>query len=246
MAQSFQQSSKLAQAQTDSFQDGFISYGRADSRAFAAKLNERLMAEGLKIWFDFEDIPLGVDYQKQIDTGIDHADNFLFLISPHSVNSAYCRLEIERAIYQRKRIIPLLHVEAISHETWQQRNPSGTNEEWASYQAAGKHSIFPNMHEAIAKINWVYFREDQDDFEQSLQGLLAIFQRQHDYVHRHTILLTQAQVWDQHHKQSQYLLIGEARHQAEAWLTTRFNSEQPPCWPKRPTSRIYHRKYQKC
>lgn len=231
MAQSSHQSSKLAQAQMDPFQDAFISYGRADSRAFAAKLNERLMAQGFKIWFDFEDIPLGVDYQKQIDAGIDHADNFLFLISPHSINSLYCRLEIERAVYQRKRIIPLLHVEAISHATWQQRNPTGTDAEWASYQAAGKHSSFVNMHEAIAKINWVYFRENQDDFEQSLQGLLAIFQRQRDYVHHHTVLLTQAQVWDQHHKQSQYLLIGEARHHAETWLTTRFKSEQPPCWP---------------
>ena len=56
------------------FQNAFISYGRADSKAFAAKLNDRLMAAGLTVWFDFEDIPLGVDYQKQIDDGIDQAD----------------------------------------------------------------------------------------------------------------------------------------------------------------------------
>ncbi|NEP76197.1 toll/interleukin-1 receptor domain-containing protein, partial [Okeania sp. SIO2G5] len=76
-------------------QDIFISYGRADSKHFAQTLNDRLVALGYTVWFDFEDIPLGVDYQKQIDDGIEKADNFLFLISPHSVNSPYCGLEVE-------------------------------------------------------------------------------------------------------------------------------------------------------
>ena len=42
-------------------QDAFISYGRADSKQFAQNLNDRLVAQGLTIWFDFEDIPYGVD-----------------------------------------------------------------------------------------------------------------------------------------------------------------------------------------
>ena len=44
-------------------QDVFISYGRADSKAFAAMLNQRLIDTGREVWFDFDDIPLGVDYQ---------------------------------------------------------------------------------------------------------------------------------------------------------------------------------------
>jgi hypothetical protein len=66
----------------NSFQDAFISYGRADSKAFATKLYDRLLKEGRKVWFDQNDIPLGVDYQNQIDDGIEKADNFLFLIAP--------------------------------------------------------------------------------------------------------------------------------------------------------------------
>lgn len=72
------------------FKDAFISYGRADSKAFALKLYERLTDQNLDIWFDFENIPLGVDFQNQIDDGIDKADNFLFIIAPHSINSPYC------------------------------------------------------------------------------------------------------------------------------------------------------------
>ncbi|RZM76627.1 TIR domain-containing protein [Leptolyngbya iicbica] len=214
-------------------QDVFISYGRADSREFAARLNQRLIESGLEVWFDFDDIPLGVDYQKQIDDGIDKADNFLFIISPHSVNSPYCELEIELALKRNKRILPILHVEEISRETWQQRTPEGTEAEWEAYKAAGKHSHFPNMHAAIRKINWVYFREGIDDFEKSLQDLLALFERDRDYVHQHTVLLSQALTWQVNHQRPQDLLVNEALQAAERWLQTEFRDRQPPCIPTR-------------
>ncbi|MFB2881602.1 toll/interleukin-1 receptor domain-containing protein, partial [Floridanema aerugineum] len=215
------------------FQDVFISYGRIDSKAFAKKLNSRLVEQGLEVWFDFDDIPLGVDYQNQIDDGIEKADNFLFIIAPHSINSFYCLKEIELALKRKKRIIPLLHVEQISKETWQQRLPNGngTDEEWEAYKAQGKHSSFANMHPEIGKINWVYFRENIDDFEAAFQGLLAILERQKTYVHQHTVLLAKALEWERHQKQSQYLLIGEERQEAEQWLKVRFKEEQPPCIP---------------
>ena len=212
-------------------QDAFISYGRTDSKQFAKHLRDRLVELGYTVWFDFEDIPLGVDYQKQIDDGIEKADNFLFLISPHAINSPYCGLEIELALKRNKRVIPLLHVEQISREIWQQRNPNGTDQQWAEYQAAGKHSSFPNMHPEISKINWVYFREGVDDFDAGLAGLVDLLARQKDYVHQHTVLLEQALIWERNQKQTQYLLIGEDRQQAEAWLSKRFTEHQPPCQP---------------
>ncbi|WP_287308818.1 toll/interleukin-1 receptor domain-containing protein [Okeania sp. SIO1H2] len=76
------------------YYNAFISYGRADSKSFATKLYEKLTENGLKIWFDQNDIPLGVDFQNQIDDGIIKADNFLFIIAPHSINSPYCLKEI--------------------------------------------------------------------------------------------------------------------------------------------------------
>lgn len=213
------------------FQDVFISYGRADSKQFALKLHKALSDRNLTVWFDFEDIPLGVDFQNQIDDGIKKADNFLFIIAPHSVNSPYCLKEIQLALKHHKRIIPLLHVEQISRETWQQRNPQGTDEQWQDYQAKGLHSSFPNMHPAISKINWVYFRENLDDFDQSLAGLLEIFERHKTYVRQHTTLLNSALEWETKQKQASYLLIGENRLAAGDWLKIRFQDEQPPCIP---------------
>ncbi|MEO0984134.1 MAG: TIR domain-containing protein [Cyanobacteria bacterium J06639_14] len=215
----------------NSFQDVFISYGRTDSKHFAQKLHTCLVAEGLEVWFDFEDIPLGVDYQKQIDDGIEKADNFLFIISPHAINSPYCRLEVELALKRNKRVIPLLHVEEISYPTWQQRHPGKSLHDWQTYQAQGKHSSFPNMHPAIGKINWVYCREEHDDFKQSLAGLLDILTRHQDYVQQHTRFLTRAIEWHANQRRSRYLLEAEERRQAEAWLHTTFKESQPPCEP---------------
>jgi hypothetical protein len=215
----------------NSCQDAFISYGRADSKDFAVKLYQHLNDRGLKVWFDFEAIPLGVDFQNQIDDGIEKADNFLFVIAPHSINSPYCRKEIELALKYHKRIIPLLHVEQISRDTWQQRYPQKTDADWDAYQAKGLHSSFPNMHPAIGKINWVYFREGIDDFERSLSGLLELFARHKDYVQQHTYFLNKALAWERQHKRSQNLLIGEERQQAKVWLKMRFKDEQPPCTP---------------
>src|SRR5919199_1134876 len=211
--------------------DAFISYGRADSLAFGRKLYERLLKVGFKIWFDQNDIPLGVDFQNQIDDGIEKAHNFLFLIAPHSVNSPYCGKEIELAIKRNKRIIPLLHVEQITQETWQQRFPNGTDEEWEAYKAKGKHTVFQNMHPTIGKINWVYFREEQDDFEKSFAGLINLLRSHTDYVEQHTRFLAKALEWERHQKQTSYLLIGEERQQAETWLKIRFKDDQPPCTP---------------
>ena len=211
--------------------DAFISYGRADSKAFATKLQRCLDEKGFQVWFDFNDIPLGVDFQNQIDDGIEKASHFLYLISPHSVNSPYCLKEVELALKLNKRIIPLLHVEEISQETWLQRNPNGTPEQWAADKEQGRHSSFPNMHPAIGKINWVYFREGIDDFDKSLSDLIALMRTHSDYVEKHTQFLTKALEWERHQKQTNYLLTGEEKQQAQNWLKIHFESEQPPCLP---------------
>ena len=213
------------------FFDAFISYGRADSKDFAIKLQTSLNKHGFQVWFDFNDIPLGVDFQNQIDDGIEKADNFLFIISPHSINSPYCLKEIELAIKCNKRIIPLLHVEQINREIWQQRNPNGTDEEWELYKAQGKHTSFKNMHPTIGKINWVYFREDKEDFDKSLGDLINLLGSHKDYVKQHTRFLDKALEWERNQKQTSCLLVGEEKQLAQSWLKIRFKEEQPPCVP---------------
>ena len=211
--------------------DAFISYGRADSKAFATELYTQLTEQGFKVWFDQNDIPLAVNFQNQIDDGIEKAHNFLFIIAPHSVNSPYCLKEINLAIKLNKRIIPLFHVGEINKATWQQRTPEGTDADWKRFKQQGKHSSFPNMHPKIAEINWIYFHAEVDGFKAALPGLIAALRKHADYVSQHTQFLVKALAWQRHHKQNHYLLIDEERIQAESWLKIRFEDEQTPCEP---------------
>ncbi|NEZ66370.1 TIR domain-containing protein [Leptolyngbyaceae cyanobacterium CCMR0082] len=211
------------------FKDVFISYGRPDSKGFAIKLKARLVEEGFNVWLDLNDIPLGVDFQKYIDQSLHKAHNVIFIISPHAVNSKYCGLELERALQFKKRILPLLHIDEISRETWQQRNPQGTEQDWLQYQAEGRHSCYPNMHPAIKKLNWAFFQDDKNDFELALQDLVALLKTEIDYVQQHTQLLNQALTWLEHQNQTRYLLTGKTCQTATEWLTR--NNELVSCEP---------------
>lgn len=220
-----------ASREMNRFFDAFISYGRADSLDFAKRLEQELAKEGFNLWFDKNDIPPGVDYQQQIDDGIGKAHNFIFILSPHAVNSPYCLKEIEFALTLNKRIIPLLHVETLDHATWQQRNPLATEADWQTFQANGLDSIYPNMHPVVSKINWIYFREGVDSFEQGRADLINLFHRHENYVRQHTVFLIQALDWQRHQRKVEYLLTGDDRAEAEQWLKAPFEDEQSPCVP---------------
>ncbi len=213
------------------FQDAFISYGRADSLEFATWLNQRLMAAGFTVWFDYEDIPKAVPFQKQIDDGIVKADNFLCIVSPRSINSYNCQLEVQHAIACGKRIIPIIHVEQITYETWRSRHPHSPDDEWATFQAEGKHDYFANMPPILRKLNWLNCRDGIEDREAFVQELLPVMHQNRDYVHRHTELLVQAQEWERNHKQTHFLLTGDRCEQGLTWLKTQLKQSQHPCSP---------------
>ena len=183
------------------------------------------------MWFDQNDIPLGVDFQEQINNGIEKSHNFIFIITPHSVNSPYCAKEIALAVKYNKRIIPIMQVEEISYDTWKRRNPEGSAEQWKRYKTEGRQSSFPNMHSGIRKINWIYAREDIDDVEAAIKNLVELCHRHREYVHQHTEFLIKALAWERHQKQASYLLMGEERLRAQTWLLTEFSIEQAPCTP---------------
>ena len=85
----------------------FISYSRKDID-FAQKIVDALAANNLDTWIDWKSIPKGEDWEQEIYRGIEEADAFLFLISPDSVTSPMCNKEIEHAVENGKRILPIV------------------------------------------------------------------------------------------------------------------------------------------
>lgn len=93
---------------TETYQpDVFISYSRRD-KEFVERLLHALKRNGLKIWIDWENIPVASDWRQEIYEGIEAANSFIFVISDDSVSSPYCQEEIEHAVRNNKRLIPIL------------------------------------------------------------------------------------------------------------------------------------------
>ncbi len=209
--------------ESNHFNNVFISYGRRHSLALAHKLYNSLKQAKFDIWFDMNDIPLGVDFQEQIDEGIKKADNFIFVISPHSVNSVYCYKEIVLALKYNKRIIPIIHVEPT--DCWDK------------------------MHPVIGKLNWIYLRQNEnfdipiekwefiDDYQAGIDGLVSLLSLQRDYVRDHTVILDKAIQWVDNKREDKHLIYGDEYEMAYAWLKQKsFKNDkgdeiQAPCFP---------------
>jgi len=172
--------------------DVFISYSRKD-KEFVHQLNDALAAQQRNTWVDWEDIPATADWWKEIASGIEQADAFVFVISPDSVRSPVCRNEIDHAIANNKRFIPLLRREITD----------------AADQAA--------MPSAVSSHNWIYFRET-DNFDNAFSSLINALDTDLGNVRTHTRLLVRAKEWETGNHDASLLLQGDDLRKAELWL----------------------------
>src|SRR5688572_20553875 len=90
--------------------DVFISYSRLD-KEFVSQLREALTNNDQDVWIDWEDIPPSQSWWNEIQKGIAKANNFVLVMSPNSLSSPICHMEIEYARQLKKRIIPVLHAD---------------------------------------------------------------------------------------------------------------------------------------
>lgn len=168
--------------------DVFISYSRKD-RAFVQQLHAALIDRGRDSWVDWEDIPLSADWLAEIYNGIEAADAFVFVISPDSVISEICGLEVAHAVEHHKRLIPVLRREV---DTKLVPQPVGAH-------------------------NWIYFRES-DAFGEAFDRLLSALDTDLEWVHAHTRLLTRALEWQRRDADASLLLRGNDLQAAEGWM----------------------------
>ena len=72
-------------------------------------LKDALEELGRNIWIDADDIPPGAAWRRELGTGIEAANAFVFVISPDSVASRECAEELRRATDLGKRLVPVLY-----------------------------------------------------------------------------------------------------------------------------------------
>ena len=85
----------------------FVSYSRKDRDAVAAIVSA-LRAADQEVWVDLEDIAPSAVWMEEIKTAITNADSVIFFISPDSVISQVCGLELRHAVELSKRIVPVV------------------------------------------------------------------------------------------------------------------------------------------
>ena len=159
----------------------FVSYSRKDSKS-AHKLVDALEEMGHDVWVDWEEISPAVDWLEKIKFGIEGSDAFVFLVSPHSIKSEVCNVEIGHAALNNKRIVPIVLRDV---------EPEDTNE-------------------IIRKLNWTFLRRN-DDYKMGLVKIKDAIELDFEWVDEHSRLQTRALEWDRKKDASLLLRGGELR-----------------------------------
>lgn len=154
-----------------------------------SKLGDALAAQKREAWVDWKDIPLTAEWQQEILSNIEGADNFLFVISPESAASPNCRKEIDHAVANHKRMVPVL------------------------YRAVPETAI----PEALSKFQRIDFLSN-GDFDANFASLITALDTDLSWVQMHTRLLTRAKEWEREGKDNSFLLHGKDLGEAERWL----------------------------
>ncbi len=178
--------------------DLFISYSRRD-KDFVRQLWEALRQANQKTWVDWNDIPPITDWRQEIYLGIEAANHFVFILSPHSVASEVCGEELAHALKHGKRLVPIVRQDV----------------------------DFNQVHPELAKINAIYFREI-DDFASALQKLLTALESDLTHVRTHTRLLVRTREWENKEYDSSFLLRGSELKAAKQWLAHSSSKDPQP------------------
>ncbi len=98
------------QAAPDTSRDSasvFVSYAREDTRV-VERLATALRGHGREVWIDTDAIRGTEEWERAVDAGIESSDAVAFVLSPAFVDSEQCGRELEYAVHNGKRLVPLL------------------------------------------------------------------------------------------------------------------------------------------
>lgn len=180
----------------------FISYAREDIN-IAERIFQALAENDLNTWVDWKNIPKAEDWKEEIFRGIEESDSFLFLITTDSVTSQVCNEEIDHALKNGKRIIPILIGNTKEGKVYKN-----------AYEITNKF-FFQHLEGEINRRNFIFCREGLDDFNKAIEQIKITIRTDYKWVEFHTNLQLKAIEWD-HEKDESFLLHGKELEKTEA------------------------------
>ena len=188
----------------------FLSYARVD--APLVKLASTLLtARGWKTWVDRSDIPSASDWMSAIRAGIEQADGFVFVMTPHSIASRMCRVELSIATELAKRLLPLMPIDAA---TWAA--------DTAKINADPMLAPAAEVPAELAKLDYIDladFVDRPDPFAALMDELVTAASRDLDWLRRHTRLQQDVRRWVDTRYAPSVLLREPLLAEAESMLT---------------------------
>jgi len=176
----------------------FISYSRLD-KDFVRRLGDELLAHKREAWVDWKDIPLTAEWQQEIFSNIEAADNFIFIISSDSIASMNCKKEIDHAVANHKRMVPIFY------------RPVPDDE----------------IPDTLGRFQRLDFN-DSSQFETKFETLIKALDTDLPWTQTHTRLLTRAKEWEREGKDRSFLLHGKDLGEAEQWMAKSADHEPKP------------------
>lgn len=194
--------------------DVFISYSRKDI-AFAKLIRQALQSSDLDTWIDWERIPVGENWWREICQAIAESNVFMFIISRNSIGSPVCKDEINEALNNRKRIIPII-VDDLSPDAVRAFAPDLPQINWIAFEQDHIFQLTENPEVVSDR------PEDRlqafprlPQFEQALAKLSTAIHTDWEWVKFHTTLQVDALRWQSLEQNPDYLLRGDALQSAE-------------------------------
>jgi formylglycine-generating enzyme required for sulfatase activity len=176
----------------------FVSYSRKN-KDFCRQLTNELQKRDLDFWVDWEGIPPTVDWMMEIEKGIEEADTFLAIVSPDWISSKVCLEELNVAVKNGKRLIPVVPCDIV----WNDVPPS------------------------LAHLNFIFFTE-AFDFNGQLGKLFTALDTDYDWLKTHRRLQVKALEWERANKENGFLLRGRDLEDAEQQISINANKDPHP------------------
>lgn len=99
----------------DAHKHVMISYAHKD-REFTYKIRDKLIKDGFRVWIDDKIVP-AEDWRNNIARAIEDADAVVFIMSPRSVTSKYCKEEVYYAVNCNVAMFPV-----VCEDSWNDLN----------------------------------------------------------------------------------------------------------------------------
>ncbi len=158
-----------------------------------------LQGRGKEVWVDVEGIRDGEVFPEALRRAVESSEAFVFVISPDSVQSSFCREEVEHAAALNKRIVPI-SLRPVADE---------------------------EVPEHVRVRNWIPASGD-GDVGSVVDRLITALETDLEWERQHSRLTVKALEWDHAGRDRSFLLRGAELRSAEAWLAAGAGKDPGP------------------